>query len=82
MEPDQVSEVMKAKIDEEIKGIIEEGQKRAVNVLKKNRKKMDKLVKVLLEQETVEMEEFEKIMGVPKAGGEKHEVKLVKNGKK
>ena len=35
--------------------------------MKENREKMDKLVKKLLEVETVEQEEFDKIMEVKKA---------------
>ena len=70
VEPDQVSEEMKAKIDKEVKRLVDEAMKTAEIVLRKNMKKVDKLVEVLLTQETVEGEEFEKIMGVKKASNE------------
>ena len=65
-EPDQISEGMKEKVDAEIKKLIDQAMKRSEELLKKNRKKMDRLVAVLLKQETVETEEFEKVMGVGK----------------
>lgn len=70
VEPDQVSEEMKAKIDKEVKRLVDEAMKTAEAVLRKHMKKVDKLVEVLLAQETVEGEEFEKIMGVKKASNE------------
>jgi len=70
VEPDQVSEEMKAKIDKEVKRLVDDAMKTAEAVLRKNMKKVDKLVEVLLAQETVEGEEFEKIMGVKKASNE------------
>jgi cell division protease FtsH len=66
-EPDQVSETTKSKIDEEVKEMLIKAGKEADKVLAKNIKKMDRLVEVLLKQETVEGEEFERIMGVAKA---------------
>ncbi len=66
MEPEQVSEATKAKIDEEIRKLIDAAAEVAKKVLTENRKKMDDLVEVLLKQETVEGDEFERIMGVKK----------------
>lgn len=66
-EPEQVSESMKGKIDVEVKALIDQAMKRAEEILKKNKKGMEKLVEKLLEQETVEGEEFEKLMGIKKA---------------
>ncbi len=66
MEPSQVSDQMKAKIDNRVQLIIKEGLKRATALLKKNRKAMDRLAGILLKQETVEADEFDKIMGTPK----------------
>jgi len=37
--------------------------KKALEVLVKNRKKMDEVAKVLVEKETLNEEEFEKLMG-------------------
>ncbi len=50
-------------IDSEINGLLEEARKRAENVITERRSEMDKLVKVLLEKETVEQEEFVNIVG-------------------
>lgn len=66
-EPYKVSDVMQGKIDEEVKRLVEDGFKKAVKIIGDNRTKMDVLVRRLLEVETVEQEEFEKIMGVKKA---------------
>lgn len=46
-------------IDEEIVKILEDGRKRAREVLEKNRKVLDKLAEMLLQQETLEADEFE-----------------------
>jgi cell division protease FtsH len=59
-----ISESMQAKIDAEIGRIVDEGHKKAEEILKKNRKKLDLLAKELLEKETIEGEDFEKIMSV------------------
>lgn len=67
MEPEQVSDETKKMVDIEVKRLIDEAVDVALKTLKKNRKKMDKLVKVLLETETVDGDEFERLMGGPKA---------------
>ncbi|MEK9200525.1 MAG: cell division protein FtsH, partial [Patescibacteria group bacterium] len=61
-EPTHVSPEMQAKIDAEVRSIIEEAYKRAVVILKKYRKKMDDVVKKLMEVETMDGDEFEGIM--------------------
>ena len=70
-QPIQISDKMKAKIDAEIEFLVSKAYERAEGLLKKNKKKMDDLVKRLIKVETVESEEFEKIMGVKKARNEK-----------
>ena len=70
-QPVQVSDEMRAKIDIEIKSMVDEAYRKAEGLLKKNKKKMDDLVKRLIEVETVESTEFEKIMGVKKTRNEK-----------
>lgn len=50
-------------IDEEINRILEEAKKRAMDTVQKYRPQMDQLVKILLEKETVEQDEFQQIMG-------------------
>ncbi|OGD80155.1 cell division protein FtsH [Candidatus Collierbacteria bacterium RIFOXYB1_FULL_49_13] len=68
MEPENISEATKAKIDDEVRRLLEDASKVAMVLLKKHRKDMDRLVEVLLEQETVEGDEFEKLMGEKKSG--------------
>jgi len=61
-QPSEISPKMQAKVDGEIKRIVDESYKRAMEVLKKNKKKLDLVAKKLLEQETIEGDEFEKLM--------------------
>ena len=57
---------MQAKVDTEVKRIIDEGFDRATKVLKKLRKKLDILAEELIKVETLESEEFEKLIGPKK----------------
>jgi len=66
MEPQKISEEMAGKIDREVKKLIDAGFKLAVSILERNKKTLDKVADKLLEVETLEGEEFEKIMGHPK----------------
>ncbi len=50
-------------IDKAVIEIIEEGKKRAEEVIKDNKEKMDKMVSILLEKETVEQDEIKEIFG-------------------
>lgn len=61
-EPTPVSPKMQAEVDIEIKRLIEEGYKQALVILKKNKDKLDLVADQLLEKETLEGEEFEKLM--------------------
>ena len=61
-EPAKISDNMQSKVDEEIKKFVNKAHERAVEVLKKNRKKLDKLAKFLVEKETMGQEEFEEVM--------------------
>jgi cell division protease FtsH len=63
----KLSEGMLAKVDEEIKKIIDHGYSTAEKMLIKNKKIMDKIVDQLMKAETIEQDEFEKIMGSPSA---------------
>jgi len=65
-QPTEISPEMQAKVDKEIKRIVDESYKSASAVLKKNRKKLDIIAKKLLDQETIDEEEFEKLMGKKK----------------
>ena len=66
-EPAKISEVTLTEVDAEIRRLVEEGNKMAQTLILKHRKKMDSLVTRLLEVETIEQDEFEKIMGIKKA---------------
>ncbi|OGH59835.1 MAG: cell division protein FtsH [Candidatus Magasanikbacteria bacterium RIFCSPHIGHO2_01_FULL_33_34] len=57
------SEKIAEMIDEEVSDILKDAQRRAKEVIEVNIEKMKELVKVLLEKETVEQEEFNTIMG-------------------
>ncbi len=57
------SEKIAEDIDFEINRILEEGKKSAEAVITSHKAQMEELVRVLIERETVEQEEFAKIMG-------------------
>jgi cell division protease FtsH len=78
-ETSQVSPELAAKIDKEIAKIIDTGYKRAKEVLGKHRSKLDLVAKALLEKETLEGEEFERLVGKPVGDGE---IKLNKTKEK
>ncbi len=61
-----VSEAMQSRIDDEVKKIIDSGYKKAEEILVKNRKKLDAIAKELLEKETLDTDEFEKLIGKKK----------------
>lgn len=58
----EISESMHGKIDNEVMRILDEGMKRAVSALTKNRKNLDSVASALLEKETLDSDEFLKIM--------------------
>lgn len=62
MEDRNYSENMAQIIDQEVRSIIEDGYERARKILVENREMMDAIVKVLLEKETLEREQFEALM--------------------
>ncbi len=66
-EQPQVSEDMASKIDTQVKKITDEGYKEALGILSKLRKKLDALAQELLQKETLESEEFEKLIGAKPA---------------
>ena len=51
-----------AKIDEEVAKIINDASKVAEDTLTKNRKKLDLIATTLLEKETIEGKDFDKLM--------------------
>ena len=62
MEPAKISDSMQAKVDEEIKKLVNESIDEARKVLKKNKVKLDNLAKILVEKESLGQEEFEELM--------------------
>ncbi len=63
VEPSRISDEMSAKVDKEVKRIVDEGYRKAKEILKKNKKNLDKIADSLLKKETLEQEDFEKLMG-------------------
>ncbi len=61
-EPEQISESMRSKIDEEVKKIVDKGSQKANEILVKHKDKLDLVAKELLVRETLESEEFEALM--------------------
>ena len=59
----QISQAVQEKVDNEVSKIIESAYKEAAIIIKKNRKTLDAIVKKLLEKETLDKDEFEKIVG-------------------
>ncbi len=66
-EPSEVSPDMAARIDAAVKKITDEAYKQAIAVLTKLRTKLDSLAGELLTRETIEAEDFVKIIGPKKA---------------
>ena len=59
----QISQAVQEKVDNEVSKIIESAYKEAAVIIKKNRKTLDAIVRRLLEKETLDKDEFEKIVG-------------------
>ncbi len=66
-EPVNISPEMAAKIDEQVKRFTDAGYKQALQILGKLRDKLDVLAEELMKQETIESEEFIRIIGPKKA---------------
>ena len=54
---------MQNRIDQEVKKIVDTAYQKAVTIIKKFRKKLDLVAEELLKKETLESEDFERIMG-------------------
>jgi cell division protease FtsH len=66
-EPSKISDKFQEKVDEEIVRFIEEGEKKAMQILKKYRKQLDAVSQALIDTESLDTAQFEKLMGMPKA---------------
>lgn len=62
-EPAHVSAAMSEKVDKEIKIIIDSCYKDAISIVRKKRKILDKVGNALLKKETLDRDDFEKIVG-------------------
>jgi ATP-dependent metalloprotease FtsH len=60
--PESYSQELAAKIDHEVARIVEDGKKKAIEVITEHRKTLDAIAIALVEVETLEREEFEKIL--------------------
>lgn len=69
-EATEVSEAMKERVDLAVSKFIDEAHTKAITLIKKNRKLLDKVAETLLEKETLDRDDFERIVG-KKANGEK-----------
>ena len=58
------SEAVAEKIDKEIEAIIKSAEKVATEIVKKKKPMLEKIAKILVEKETIERAEFEKIIGI------------------
>ncbi len=58
------SEKTSEQIDEEVKRLMVDAEKSAYHIITQNKEKLEKMVAVLLEKETIEQEEIEKVMGI------------------
>lgn len=65
-EPNKVSDNLQQKVDEEIQKIIAGAVEHSLELLKKYEKELDKVAEQLLEIETLDGDQFEKIMGFDK----------------
>ena len=63
MEQNTISQDMQGKIDVEVKKLLDEGYRKAAEILKKHKKKLDIIAAELVKKETIESEEFEQLMG-------------------
>ena len=65
-EKHEVSPQMLAKIDEEVRAILEDAHKKAITILKGLRPEMDKVAAALMQEETMEAERFIEVVGPKK----------------
>jgi cell division protease FtsH len=66
LEPTDVSDSKRSEIDAEVKRIVDACEKTTMQILKAERKTMDVIVTALMEKESLEREEFEKLVAVTK----------------
>ncbi len=62
-EPSNISPHMQEMVDMEVKKIVDSCYKKAIEIVRKERKKLNDLSGALLKNETLDRDEFEKIVG-------------------
>lgn len=62
MEPVKISEAKQYEVDTEVQTLVEKAAEKALELLSKNKTKLSKVAKRLIEIETIDREEFEKMM--------------------
>ncbi|MGI5841127.1 MAG: ATP-dependent zinc metalloprotease FtsH [Patescibacteria group bacterium] len=67
MEPAKISDLMMAKVDDEINKLVNTALNRARTILKENKEKLDRIARVLVEKESLDESEFEELMKGNKA---------------
>jgi cell division protease FtsH len=67
MDQNAISPETLGAIDREVKKFLDEGYKKAAELLKKHKKQLDKVAAELIKKETIESEEFDLLMGGAKA---------------
>lgn len=67
MEPTKISDEIQSRVDKEMQKLLSEAQELARAILKKNKKILDRVSEELVKIETIDGEDFEKLVGVPKA---------------
>ncbi|MBI3342027.1 ATP-dependent zinc metalloprotease FtsH [Candidatus Curtissbacteria bacterium] len=77
-EDTHISPELASKVDREITKIIDAGYKIAKSILVKHRKELDLVAETLLEKETLERDEFEKLVGEPVSVADYKEIKAKK----
>jgi cell division protease FtsH len=66
MEPARLSPDKQAEVDKEISVIVTKGNVAVSELLTKNRAKLDMIAEALLKSESLDADEFEKVVGIPK----------------
>ncbi|MEA2056188.1 MAG: ATP-dependent zinc metalloprotease FtsH [Patescibacteria group bacterium] len=64
--PFEISGPLQEKVDDKIQKLISQGQKKSIKLIKKYRQQLDGVAKKLLKVETLDGDEFEKIIGFAK----------------
>ena len=72
------SEKTAAEIDKETERFIKEAEKKTIIILQKDKKTLEKIANVLIEKETIEKEEFEKLVRDNNKAGKEKEIKKKK----